>query len=361
MEYRELWLTCQKGSKTYLLAKDEKAYYIIDVDRHLNYDTEEWLIQQGISEALLKELALSYERIAKEEVRGVAIGGCEAGESVYMYLKSGKRQQHMLTLDSDEKWMDQFFGNIPRFTPPVDKKQKKDGDSWRREGRDPDLMKKLRFVSPVLTLAVIGCSFGYAKTEDWRWFVLCMLCVALPLVLDILLPAYFTLIPAGKGKKRDAWELEWPIFAYIFIMCIQPGGNWLNEGISWAVIGIGAVGFVVILGLLAEEFRREKLALAGVALFGGLLALFLAGHANEALDFSTPEVYSLVVEELDHSSSRRNRRYECTVTLPDGRQVELDISNALYQTLEVGDRVMVEHSVGALGIEYVNAYSVEER
>lgn len=66
MERNAPWITCRMGKKVYLLARDEKAYYLIEVGKNLDYATEEWLESQGVSEALLKNysclLRIFHER-----------------------------------------------------------------------------------------------------------------------------------------------------------------------------------------------------------------------------------------------------------------------------------------------------------
>ena len=120
MEYREPWITCRMGRKVHLVAKDEKAYYVIEVGKHLDYETEQWLEQQGVSEALLKELQLSFTYIPKTALRGIAFTGTDAGEELYLYMKSEKKKL-TLELDYSASWMDAFFTGIPRMTAPKKK------------------------------------------------------------------------------------------------------------------------------------------------------------------------------------------------------------------------------------------------
>lgn len=361
MDMHEPWLTCQRSGKTYLLAQDHKAYYIIDVNDRLSWETEEWLAQQGVTETILKELTLRYDCISKSDVRGVAVGGCMAGDFIYLYLKSGKRLRHMLTLDYEAAELDHFFGGLQRFTPPVDQqKKKRDAAYWRKEQQDPDILNKLKIVVPALSLLSTVFSIGYAMNEGWLLYLGCLLCIAAPVVLEVVLPAYFTLLPREEGERSTyAWNVRWPLAIHLLILLLLPQSNWLNENSFFVVAGICGTGAVLVLGTLAEEFKRNKKYLWMVFVVAGVMGTLPVGQANEAFDFSVPETYTLVVEDLEHTDSRRNSTYECTVTLPDGRQVELEIPWSTYAELEVGDRVCVEHSVGALGIEYANVYLLE--
>ena len=151
----------------------------------------------------------------------------------------------------------------------------------------------------------------------------------------------------------------WALFSQMFVILLMPDKNWLDDRIFWIAAAVCGTVSTAVLGLLSEEFKRAKIWLLAVFFFGGVLGQFVAGHINEVYDFSASESCVAEVEDLDHSRSRRNSDYYCTVTLPDGREERLNISRTLYQTLQIGDPVRVEVSTGSLGIEYVNAYPVE--
>ena len=357
MEMNAPWLTCRMGKKLYLVAKDEKAYYLIEVGKNLDYATEEWLEQQGASEELLKELQLPFTYISKAGLRGVAITGNEAGEYIYLYLKSEKKKV-MLELDYEPEWMDDFFSGIDRFTPPTEKSAgKKKNTTWRREKRDPELYDKLSWVPFAIGVLSLGVNIGFVIFRNIFWFLIWLAVLALPVVLDILMPAYFSIIPPEKGKKKDARELTLSVFFHMIGVLGMMSNNWLDGNEFWPVLGIGtAVCFAVL--LLAEEFRREPVYLILVAFLGGVFGMGVVGEANELFPHAEPQAYVLEVEDLDMSGGR-NEDYHCTVTLPDGREARLEISQRLFDSLELGDFVRVEVGEGFFGIEYANVYSAE--
>ena len=357
MEMNEPWITCRMGKKLYLLAKDEKAYYLIEVGKNLDYATEEWLEQQGVSQKLLKELQLPFTYISKAALRGVAITGNEAGEYVYLYLKSEKKKL-MLELDYDLDWMNGFFAGIAQFTPPAEKPAgRKKETNWRREKRDPELYSKLSWVPFLIGLLSYGVNIGFLWRRTILWLVLWLTVLAVPVALVILMPGYFSLIPPDKGKKRDAWELYLSVFCHIFGLLVMMNHNWLDDGAFWPVIGIGAAVCFVVL-LLAEEFRWEPLWLVLFAFIGGVFSTGVAGEANELLSHEEPKAYVLEVEDT-YKSGGKTDSYYCTVTLPDGRRENLEITRKLYNTLEEGELVRVEVGEGFFGIEYANVYAME--
>ena len=357
MEMNAPWITCRMGKKLYLLAKDEKAYYLIEVGKNLDYATEEWLEQQGVSEMLLKELKLPFTYIPKSNLRGVAITGNEAGEYIYLYLRSEKKKV-MLELDYEPEWMNEFFLGFPRFTPPADKSSKKKKEAnWRREKRDLELFNKLFWVPWVLGLTGFGVNLVFAWARSLFWFCLWLVMLALPVVLVILMPGYFTLIPVDKGKKADARELYFPMLINLFAILPMINNNILDDGMFWPVFGIGgAVCFVVL--ILAEEFRREPVYLILFAFLGGVFGVGPVSEANELLPHELPQAYVLEAEDV-YKSGGKTDDYYCTVTLPDGREENLEISRKLFDSLREGDLVRVEVGEGFFGIEYANVYPME--
>lgn len=359
----------QEGNRTFLLEQDEHNYYVIEANRNLTWETEELLLRYGVTKEKLDNFALKYRTMPKTEVRGIALSGHHAGNVLYFYLRSQKKIRYLLSDDCSEEMINAFFKGVERFLAPVDQKKERlhstsggkdrHADSWKKEQRDPELLEKLKFVSPALTVVSILCTVGYMVYESWLSYLGCLLCIAASAALDILYPAYFTLIPPGKGKKADAWELYWSGFIHMFILLFMPNKNWLDEKVFYVAAAICTAGSALLLGLFAEEFKRSKANLIAVCLLCGIFGAVTAGHINEIFDFTQPRTYVLAVEDTYESSRRRNKRYECTVTLPDGREVDLEISRSFYNELEIGDPVRVEHGVGALGIEYANAYPVD--
>lgn len=349
MEEYAPWLTCRMGKKVCLLAKDEKAYYIIEVGKRLDYATEEWLQQQGVSEDLLKELQLAFTYVPTSELRGVAISGNEAGDNIYLYIKSEKKKL-VLELDYDAGWMDAFFLSIPRFAAPREKKR---GDrGWRKEKQDKELYNKLWFVPLVFLAAGAASGIGYAMTGHWTWFTLSLLVISAQIGLAMAEPVYFTIyLPKGE-KKQNVRDLEIPLFISSALLLFRSRVNWLSYDLMWYILPAGAAVGAVIYARV-KDMHREKGAVLAVPILAAFCALILAGQINEVYDTTPAETYVLEVEDL-RSSGGKNRSYYCTVILPDGRETELKISWKLYQELNEGDLVFVEYDTGVLGIEYAN-------
>lgn len=356
----EPWLLLQDGRKTYLLAKDHQNYYLILVDKFLIWETEEWLMERGISKELLDELPLNVETLPRNQLRGIALTGTRAGCALYFYPKGGKRKHYTFSDDYSDEQIDAFFEGVERFLAPSQppKKKKTDGD-WRTERQDPEVFRKMEYVCIGITVLSVVFTLGYFLKQGAFWYTALLLTNLSAIVLTILYPQYFTLLPEEKEKKKTAWNMSWSLFSQVFVMVVLPWKNWLDERMFWVSMVICGTAAALIMGLLSEEFKRAKIWLLAVFFVVGVLGQGALGHINEVYDFSKPESYVLEVEDLSYHRSRRSSTYDCTVTLPDGREAELNITRTFYRTLRVGDPVRVEVGTGVLGIEYANAYPVE--
>ena len=347
MEERIPWLVCRMGKKCCLLAKDEKAFYIIEVGKNLDWETEEWLLRQGVSEALLKELNLAFEYIPKALLRGVALEGNRAGDALYLYLKS-ERRKLTLELDYEKEQMETFLEGIERFTAPQSHEPGLRG--WRKERQNRELFHRLRFVAPAFLIAGAGVSIGYVVTGNWILFTLSLLCILMQLGLAMAMPVYFTIfLPKGK-KKQNVWDLGFPLGVMMLILFLRFRLNWMSYHAFWYILPTGAVLGALVYWRVVDLHQQDG-GLFSSLILGAFTALVLAGQINEVYDFTPPESYVLEVENL-RSSKGKNRSYYCTVTLPDGREVDVSVSRKVYQDLEKGDLVRVMHGTGALGIEY---------
>ena len=356
MEMNAPWITCRMGKKLCLLAKDEKAYYIIEVGKKLDYATEEWLEQQGVSEELLKELQLPFEYIPRKALNSLGYSGFRPGDALQLNLKNGKR---ILTLaeEVDQSFYRDFFPGLLRTKVPRETSEKQN-PRWRQEKRDKILYKKLSWVPAALIAASLLVNFGYRQTGNPVWFTLSLLVLAAPVALDILMPGYFTIFFSEKNKKQDARSLEAPLFISLVAMMIPERFNILDGNALWWFIGIGAA-VSGLLCLLAEEFRRKPIGLLAAVIVGGLFGAFALAHMNVVYAPEEPQSYVLAVEET-RISTGKNTSYYCTVILPDGREESLSISRKFYESLEEGDPVRVEVGKGLFGIEYANIYPYEE-
>lgn len=358
----QTWLTCQNGRggrKDIFLAQDEENYYVIYAYESLTRKKRKILANEGVSEAVLKKLEARYDKIPKSNIRAVAIGGYCIGDSVYLYPKEGARMGYQLRINHEKAQVDQFFGNMPRFEAPTDKKKSKWNDqAWRREGRDQALFEKCRWVPWILSILAVFFNVGFVRNQTIIWFAGCIISLVVPVLLTILYPSYFTLFIVGGKKRADAWNLAMPIFIDLFVLIAMPGLHWLN---GWTVLKVSLIcGTVAVLTLLlfSREFQRAKAWLLSVFFMAGLGGHLMIGEVNRILDDSPAREYVVVAEDV-YKKSGKGTSYHCVVTLPEYGVVKFTISRSLYEQLADGDEVLVVCRDGALGIEYANVYGIE--
>ena len=133
---REPWLLVQAGGKLYLLARNQQDFVFITVNKALTAEKEEQLQRSSSFSSLrLQEMGLSFRVLPGNQVRGVAVTGCEAGETLYFYPASGKKQKYVFSDDYEKEQIDAFFAGMERFTAPggTKRNKRKGPEDWRTE------------------------------------------------------------------------------------------------------------------------------------------------------------------------------------------------------------------------------------
>ena len=74
------YLLLQKNNSTFFFVHYPDRYHIISVNRQFTDAKEEKILSETCSDAVIDEMNLTRITILKRDLRGVAIGGCEAGD-----------------------------------------------------------------------------------------------------------------------------------------------------------------------------------------------------------------------------------------------------------------------------------------
>lgn len=352
MEEQMPWIVCRDEKNCCLLAKDNNAFYIIEVGKSLNRELEEWLQVQGVSEDLLKELQLSFAYISKKDIKGVAFTGCDAGDEVYLHLQSEKWKL-ILEMDYDQLWMDAFFNNQPRITVP-----KRKNPRWRKERLNKETFEKLKLVAPCFLSLGMVSGVGWIITRHRFFFTCSLVLCAAQLALVLSFPVYFTIfLPKGK-KGQNVWELGTSIFCTaIWLLFGVLADTYDSSAFRW-VIPLGIGGGILIYWCV-RDFHGQPWAFISCLWVCFAFTSVIAEHVNVVYDNTPGESWVIEVEKLHTSSGRRYRSYYCTVTLPDGNEQVISVTKELYRALEEGDFVRVEQNIGALGMEYSEVHLLD--
>lgn len=349
------WMLVRCGTRYHFMFRDETNLYLAELGRYRNRKLEYRYAGAVFSVESAEMTGLNCEKIPLSGLRGAAIGGVEKGDAIYLYPSAGSRRTLFLAESVSREWLEALFREIPRFTPPMDKrKRKQDPDFWRKERQDPEIKRKLKPIPFLLAAAGVGFTAGYHYYETPIWFFGCIACMLLPLILVIVMPAYFTFVEKSpKKQKRYGISLAWPVMLTWFLM--MPTVLNYSSRDHWKVIvfaGILTLTVGTVLALFAEEFRRDKWNL-WVLLIVFVFGIGIVCAANETLETEDPQMQYVQVQKLEHR--RRTKgidSFYCTVSLPDGTTDRLEVYGSTYIVLEEGETVILALYPGGLGIPY---------
>ncbi len=345
----------KRGRKFVLLARTENTFYFIPIGKYRNWKLEKKLSGMDIDPKTLEEENISFSTMELADLRGAAFGGVEPYDPLYLHEKGGKRQTFVLCEPLNRAYLDWFFGGVPQFQPPKDKRKRKDdGEFWRKERQDPAVKRKLQ--GAVWAFRVLETILGvwfWCDRELWLLWA-CVGCLLITVLLDVFFPAYFTLMPAEKGQTKDrryaislvysAWV---PAIAMVYLPTVNYQGQWemMKTGIFFALAAAAAL-------LLAEEFRRKPEGLFWQLAFCLVFCLALLFNMNVLFPQPEPERSYVSVLDTSRHTSRYSSTYYCEILRSDGMQISLVVDGETYKAIAPGDTVVLASYGGALGYPY---------
>ena len=239
--------------------------------------------------------------------------------------------------------------------------KKKRARDWRYDQQDRALRQKLGTVATVMQVVSATVSIGViAAQRNELILTLAFAVLIADFWLYLAFPAYFTLM-GRKEYQRNGYsatvrDLGTPM-VFCYAMLALTGMRSYNVFFERSEIIMVAAACAVV-GILLWRFSREckdhKIYLVLAVLLVAVFGAPCLGHLNHLTDFHRPEepVYYEVVQTEIVDASRGADRYYCTVELEDGGEVRLPINRAVYESVDVGDRVPVVISEGGLGLQY---------
>lgn len=358
-------LLIQNNSKLYLLVEYPDRYHMILVNRRLDNETEERILSSVCNEVFLDDMGLTRQTIMKDDLRGVAVGGCRAGDAVVLY-RGKEKLKCVLSDDYTNAYIDAMFVGIERFQAPKSISSKKNNADWRKERQDESMMHLMGVIGIFLNIAgVASCIITVIWGGQEPLCILLSLAVSLAAtVMYLAFPQYYSIM-GSKGYKKAGYSatvthLEFGITGPLLAVSLASISaftilDWTTVLISMAIISIAVL---ILLYRFSRELREHLDLFLGVALLVVFVSLGVVEQVNHLMDFSSEPPRTYVVTETEHNRSRKGRdSFYCTVELEDGTEAELPITRAEYDQLQAGDQVLVYVGTGALGIEY--AYFVE--
>lgn len=351
-----------KEGKHYLLLNAGDRLHLVTVNNRLTEDKENALLEMyPCSEMAMSEFGISYTVIHKKDLNGVSIGGTDAGCELSLMMEKTK-SKYVLSDDTTQQLLDDYFKGIKRMEPSK-RKMPKSPDQWRKQAQDPAILKKMKNVRYVMIAAIVifNACFLFRVAPYKLWIVLCMLCSAACLALAIKYPECFTLLDLEDKKRKPKYGigLGWLSTFPLMLLTVRTlYMNVLQLGRLFVYAAILTVALTILLWFFVKELRNHSAGFAAVILALLFGSIGIVGQMNYLLDASTEEIAVYTVLDLDRHTTRRSKFYRCTITLDDGEEYRMNISQEAYNSLTVGDQIQVAHREGGLGLEYI--YLVEE-
>lgn len=348
-----------------MLVRYTDRYHIIAVNNKLDEDKEEKVLAGNCSEAVIDEMGLTRETIMKKDLRGVAIGGCCAGDVIVLCTKDRKLQYVLSDNYSDED-IKAMFTEIQRFQPPKNGGTKSRKADWRTEMQDESIQKIMGPIGVVLN--IIGCVSFVGTSILGRlnaiWSILCLSIMAISIGLYFLYPQYFSVMGSKEFKRvgytAKVKHLELAIMAPALALMLRSlrdfcFPNWAPLLIAGAVVGFAAS---IIMYIFSREVRENTSLIVVILLLSVFVSCGIMGQLNHLANFGADEPQTCTVIDTERDDGGRHAdRYFCTVSIESGAELEIPISGSVYNKLQAGDMVTIFAGQGALGIEY--AYFVE--
>lgn len=349
----------QNGSRISVLIRREGDYHIIDVNRQFDEEKEAAVLAEDCTVAQMRKLGVAFQTISRENLRGVAIGGSEAGCPVVFHLTKGKRE-FVLSDDYDAGALEQFFHGIPRFQPPKSIRKNRSRRDWRINEQVESVRRRMNTVGLAAQVLSYGSAIGVMVTSHNRWTIaLTLLMLLADIGLYLAYPAYFTILYykdySKYGYRAKVRDMGMPTAFCLVALAVRGMTDFTLFFEPKEIVMVAVV--CIVMGILLWRFSREcrehkeyiVLWLLTAALFTGPCL----AQVNFLLDFDDPvaQMYSVAALERD-SGGRGRTRYDCIVELENGGTLEVSINGRIYGELQPGDRVPIVIIEGGLGLTY---------
>ena len=351
------FLHIHKGESSYILLRGANHFHFIRTDADLSEAKMKRLMKiYPCDSKQLQKLGVNFSAFKADNLRGAAVKGCRAGDMLILWL-GGDVREYQLGADYSQEQLDSFFKgvHITYQLPP----------KW--EGLDPNLIRKItRLVNGVSIACAIA--FYFISIPYKLWSVLCILCQLSAFVLALMHPSSFTLADDSKKHKqytnKGKGRLLPACLAPVIALCLRTLADFTFDSCSFGLLLLISVGTAIV--LCAIYIWRNK------GLWGGLvdgiaviimcvfLGLGSVGQLNYILDSKPADTQIASVTDKKITRHTKSTSYDCTVLLPDGTYVELNVSVRAYRAMQIGDSVLVKNHSGAFFIPFTTVQALSE-
>lgn len=355
-------LVLLNSGKHYLLLNAGDRLHLVNVNDRLTEEKENRLLAiYPCSEVAMSEFDISYTVIHKKDLKGVAVGGTDAGCELSLLIGKTK-SKYVLSDDTTQQLIDAYFKGVKRMDASK-RKIPKSPDQWRKQAQDPAIVQNMKIVRNAMIAAtvIIEACFLFQAAPYKLWIILSILCSVACLVLAIKYPAYFTLLDLADKKQKPkygiglGWLLAFPL---ILLALRSLHINFMQFGKMLVCAAVLTAVLAIFLWIFVKKLRHHSGGFAAIILALLVGSIGIVGQMNYVLDTSPEKIATYTVVDLDRHRTRRSASYRCTIILENGKEYKMDIGREAYMSLTVGDQIQVACREGGLGLEYI--YLVEE-
>ena len=351
----------QKGKQEYLIIRMGDEFHLIDCNEALTKEVRLAVLESGCTPAQMQEMGLSGTTIPKSDIKAITITGCGFQDDVIFYLQK-KKLSFWFPKAYEQKKVDDFFRGIPRKMVKTRYRLKGGRKvNWRVKERNMELYRKLRPFGWIWNFTCIAVAFVplflEISLDVWGWLVMGMALVTV--LLDIFLPAHFSILGRinHSGRKygpKHAIHLGWGLTAMLVSLLLVSTARF-HFFDDFEVLPVALVATAVIgaaLFLFCREFMEEPENGLVAVLFLLIVNFFaFVPQVNHTLGGGLTPV-TAVIYDMDADTSGKQDNYYCFVTVPDGRELRVEVSLQEYRDYEIGDTMELQIGTGSFGIEY---------
>ena len=351
----------QRGKQEYLIIRMGDEFHIIDCNEALTKEKRFAVLESGCTPAQMQEMGLSGMTVPKSDIKALTVTGCGFQDDVIFYLHK-KKLDFWFPKAYEQKKVDDFFRGIPRKMVKTRYRLKGGKNiNWRVRERNMELYRKLLpfgWIWNGVCIFVALCPLFWELPKDaWCWLVMGLSLVTV--LVDVFFPAYFSILGRAKGTDRKygpkhAIHLGWGLTAMLFSILVGSINRFhFFEGFELLPAGLVATAVMgAALFLFCREFMEEPEnglhALAFLLLFNWFAFM---PQINHSLGGELTPV-TAVVHRMHVDTAGKRDSYYCYVTVPDGRELRVQVSRQEYREYEIGDTMDLFIGTGFFGIDY---------
>lgn len=214
-------------------------------------------------------------------------------------------------------------------------------------------LKKIQLGYRIYTGAV-GLMWLFLNVPYVLFSVLNLLALPIGLALYFCFPNELTMQDQKKGKgSRISIAMPVMLSGCVITLRTVMDFNILHWGKFCIIGGILLVILLVLFLLLSREWRSRKSTIFIIVFALLFYVLGAVGQINCVFDPAPPQLdFAEVVDMYISTSSKGPDSYHINVILQDGTELNLQTSEANYDTYAIGDETLVYTYPGLLGLEY---------